>query len=356
MTIKGNKGEWSEIYVFFKLLGDGKLYAADANIQKIPDIYFEVIKIIRLETQGKWEYLRNTKIQVINAETQEMILELSAEDFQKNALLLFKKIKESKGSSFSVPETELFMQKIKCKSLKAKSSDKADITIRLHIPEKGFIDSGFSIKSKLGSASTLLNAGETTNFIYKIKGNLTHNEINELNANSKVSDILNPLEKKGHIIEYYEMQNAIFHSNLQMIDTKFPEIIAEALLLYFKGKASKISELIPKLEELNPCHLDHSLGHNYYGYKLKNLLQDAALGMTPAKKWEAKYDSVDGYIVVKKDGDIVCYHTHHKNQFLDYLSNNTKFESASQTKYKYGKIYEEKGEFFIKLNLQIRFL
>ena len=62
---------------------------------------------------------------------------------------------------------------------------------------------------------------ETTNFIYKIKGNLTHNEINELNANSKVSDILNPLEKKGHIIEYYEMQNAIFHSNLQMIDTKF---------------------------------------------------------------------------------------------------------------------------------------
>ena len=51
--------------------------------------------------------------------------------------------------------------------------------------------------------------------------------------------------------------------------------------------------------------------------------------MTPAKKWEAKYDSVDGYIVVKKDGDIVCYHTHHKNQFLDYLSNNTKFESKS---------------------------
>ena len=111
MTIKGNKGEWSEIYVFFKLLGDGKLYAADANIQKIPDIYFEVIKIIRLETQGKWEYLRNTKIQVINAETQEMILELSAEDFQKDALLLFKKIKESKGSSSLVPETELFMQK-----------------------------------------------------------------------------------------------------------------------------------------------------------------------------------------------------------------------------------------------------
>ncbi|MBD3211216.1 MAG: HpaII family restriction endonuclease, partial [Candidatus Lokiarchaeota archaeon] len=31
--ITGNKGEWSEIYVFFKLLADGKLYAADGDLQ-----------------------------------------------------------------------------------------------------------------------------------------------------------------------------------------------------------------------------------------------------------------------------------------------------------------------------------
>ena len=28
---KQNKGEWSELYVFLKLLGDGVLYAADAH-------------------------------------------------------------------------------------------------------------------------------------------------------------------------------------------------------------------------------------------------------------------------------------------------------------------------------------
>jgi len=32
--ITGNKGEWSEAYVFLKLLGDGKLYAADQNLKK----------------------------------------------------------------------------------------------------------------------------------------------------------------------------------------------------------------------------------------------------------------------------------------------------------------------------------
>ena len=33
--LKGNKGEWSEIYVFLKLLADGKLYSADENLEII---------------------------------------------------------------------------------------------------------------------------------------------------------------------------------------------------------------------------------------------------------------------------------------------------------------------------------
>ena len=30
--LTGNKGEWSEIYVLFKLLAEGKLYAADEHL------------------------------------------------------------------------------------------------------------------------------------------------------------------------------------------------------------------------------------------------------------------------------------------------------------------------------------
>ncbi len=32
--LSGNKGEWSEIYVFLRLLEIGKLYAADKNLKK----------------------------------------------------------------------------------------------------------------------------------------------------------------------------------------------------------------------------------------------------------------------------------------------------------------------------------
>ena len=35
-----NKGEWSELYAFIKLLRDGKVYAADENVEKIDNIYY----------------------------------------------------------------------------------------------------------------------------------------------------------------------------------------------------------------------------------------------------------------------------------------------------------------------------
>lgn len=36
MAITGNKGEWSEIYTLLKLLGEGKVYAGDQNLNRIP--------------------------------------------------------------------------------------------------------------------------------------------------------------------------------------------------------------------------------------------------------------------------------------------------------------------------------
>ena len=35
MALTGNKGEWSEVYTLLKLLGEGKVYAGDHNLNKI---------------------------------------------------------------------------------------------------------------------------------------------------------------------------------------------------------------------------------------------------------------------------------------------------------------------------------
>lgn len=52
-SITGNKGKWSEIYVLLRLLGDGKIYAADENVKKLGKIYFPILKIIREEIATK---------------------------------------------------------------------------------------------------------------------------------------------------------------------------------------------------------------------------------------------------------------------------------------------------------------
>ena len=54
--------------------------------------------------------------------------------------------------------------------LKAQSS-KSDIKIEIRDHRTGYNPKlEFSIKSQLGTASTLLNAGRTTNFIYQLDG------------------------------------------------------------------------------------------------------------------------------------------------------------------------------------------
>lgn len=51
MAISGNKGEWSEIYTLFKLLGEGKVHAGDAEMNKL-DLYYPILNIIREESKN----------------------------------------------------------------------------------------------------------------------------------------------------------------------------------------------------------------------------------------------------------------------------------------------------------------
>jgi len=48
--LKGNKGEWSEIYTLIKLLGDKEIYVGDENLNKIPNLLYPIVKILRDET------------------------------------------------------------------------------------------------------------------------------------------------------------------------------------------------------------------------------------------------------------------------------------------------------------------
>ena len=50
MELKGNKGEWSEIYVFLRLLDSGRLDVADDELNAVPNEFYKILEIIRKET------------------------------------------------------------------------------------------------------------------------------------------------------------------------------------------------------------------------------------------------------------------------------------------------------------------
>ena len=83
--LKGNKGEWSEIYVFLKLLADGKLYSADENLEIIENIYYPIIKILRTETENKRDYFINGDIEIFDAENETLLMKIPVIDFVENS-------------------------------------------------------------------------------------------------------------------------------------------------------------------------------------------------------------------------------------------------------------------------------
>lgn len=150
----------------------------------------------------------------------------------------------------------------------------------------------FSIKSQLGSPSTLFNASGATNFIYELRG--------------------------AHF--------------------------------------DKVKELTGLRVANNSCKVSDENKDIFYAYKIKELMTNIALGMMLTSQWSGNYEATGGYIIVKEDGDVLCYHIYNRNEFREYLYNNTKFDTPSKSKHHFGVIEEVDSKQILKLNLQIRFV
>jgi len=351
-----NRGEWSELYVFLKLLADKKLYAADKDLNKIKEIYYPILSIFREE----YQYHINSKIKIVDLEGK-VILAIPVEEFKENSLLLLDKIKNTKGRTFEFNDIQGFLKKIKVSKIKAKSSDKRDITLVVHDIFTGYTPRlGFSIKSKLGSSSTLFNASGQTNFIYRLDCskkilNSKIDFINSIEGDRKIKNRVVELEKNNCSLIFTKIDSKQLFNNLIIIDSALPTMIAEMLKFFYSGVANAVVDLTKHLTKLNPLNFDLSNDQPFYEYKIKNFLTDVALGMTPQKPWGGIYDATGGYIVVKEDGEVLCYHIYNRNEFQEYLFNNTKFDTPSSGRHGFGKIYLDNDIPFINLNLQIRF-
>lgn len=355
--ITGNKGEWSEAYALLRLLGLGRLYAADEKLNKIENMYFPIMKIFREEQENvKFEYTITDDQRVEIYWNGNFVKSLKAMEFNIEANYLFNKIIEGGNRAFAISRTEVFLSTIGCHRLAAPSSDKTDITMQLHDVQTGYNSiCGFSIKSEVGSPPTLINASKSTNFIYRITGLSPADEaaLNSIETQTKINDRMKFLFERSRNVQFHATHSQTFAENLMLIDSRMAELLGYAILYHYRDGLSTCAEVVRKLERENPLNFPRK---GFYEYKFKKFLCAAALGMTPASTWDGIDEANGGYIIVTSDGNVLAYHIYNRAFFETYLLNNTKFERASTTRHNFASVYEENGEMFMNLNLQIRFL
>ena len=359
MILSGNKGEWSEVYTLLKVIADQRLYAGDGDLNKIEHLIFPVIKVLRDESNGTFEFGYNDDLVIIKGNDDEFKIPLI--DFKDKAAFLLNELKKKTKGTFSVPEIQEFINSFNCESIKAKSTVKSDIRIKIHDYRTGQEpELGFSIKSQIGGASTLLNAGKTTNFVYEVKDTpLTEEkieQINNINTRFKIKDRIDAIHALGGRLVFSAMESNVFYNNLILIDSALPIILAESLICYYTSKFSRTADLAEEISRSNPLKFDLVHAHPFYNYKIKRFLTDVALGMMPSKVWTGELDSTGGYLIVKNDGSVLCYHIYNRNEFEDYLFKYTKFETASSTRHGFASLIKRDGKLYFNLNLQIRFL
>ena len=353
MNISGNKGEWSELYVLIRLLADGKIYSANEDLSKKENCYLPILKIFRVEDRvNKIEYKCSNKKSVELYFNGRLVRSIETSELTKAAEFFYSEIVQNQGKkAFEIDGAEDFMEKLKCKKIKADSNDKTDITMEVHDPFTNYNRiCGYSIKSDLGASPTLFNASKATNFKFEIfdMTDTEATEINNINTNEKIKDRVSRL--KNFI--FVSVLNENFARNLLFVDTQMEKFLAEMLKIYYSENVSRCAELATLLDERDPLNLKVE---NIYPHKIKKFLCAVALGLRPTKIWNGLDEANGGYIIVKESGEVLAYHLHDRNSFENYLLNNTRLETPSTGKHNFGSIYTEGGRKFINLNLQIRF-
>ncbi|MFA6532576.1 MAG: HpaII family restriction endonuclease [Patescibacteria group bacterium] len=352
----GNKGEWSELYVLAKLLTEGKLYISDENLSKNERIFYEINEITTAQESFKpliYKIINSDEILILNPQNDKEIKIQRSVIKNKVAAFLNEIMSGTKNQKLVGNEIKTILER---KNISATSKHKSDLIIRSYDPRvRSITQSGYSIKSKLGSASTLFNSSQATNLVYQVLG-LNDSSIQPINQEKSCRSRIQKIYELGGRLNFLETQNEIFKNNLMMVDGYFNKILAAALLVFYLTKNRRISDVIAgikniEIQDLQPKNMTNFLKNNF-----KKFLFYSALGMVAKSPWDGLISSVGGVIVVKKDGEIVGYTPYDLNAFQEYLFINTKFDSPDSDRNKFGKIYKEGNEYKIKLNFQIRFI
>lgn len=357
MNKNNNKGEWSELFAFIKILLEQKLLLSDKDLNPTGD-FFKINKITTENLDLEFIPLSDFKIKSIHTKTKEEAeIDINSIITDEILINILNQIKEGSGT-FEIKDFEIIQTALGFSIVKGgNSSQKADIV--LDIEHSTFVkeNEGFGIKSYLGSKPTLLNASGNTNFMFEIDGlnNSKITEINQISTATKLRDRIVAINKNGGTFRYLKAEKDTMNYNLKMVDNILPEIIGYLLMAFYGKRISQLSDIVNYLCDYTDIltHLDID-DKAMLVNKLKKFLVDILLGFFAGTKWNGSYES-NGTIVVKENGDLITFHIINMESLKDYLFENIKLDTPSTSRHKFGTIIQDKTKNYFKLNLQLRF-
>ena len=143
--------------------------------------------------------------------------------------------------------------------------------------------------------------------------------------------------------------------NLKMVDSVLSDIVGYLLLVFYRNRISKLTDIVDYLCNKTSILIDLNIDDKaMLEDKLKKFLVAILLGFFADKKWDGSYES-NGTIVVKENGDLVTFHVINIDSLKDYLFENIKLDIPSSSRHKFGTIIQDKENHYFKLNLQLRF-
>lgn len=353
-----NRGDWSEAYVFLSLLGAGRIYGATAEFERDPATYMDIIEILRYENnRGSDKVLRfrrsNTgepaDISAYSDETSFAVI--TSDDLSAEAEFLYNAIKAVTNGrrKIEVTRTQEYLEGLRFSSPKAPSftaeqkerfGSKSDIIITTedsmdHVQSTD----GFSIKSHIGSYSSLLNFADGSNMVFEVIG-CNDDYLTRLNAMDSQSGMIAAIKNDPNLSLSFlgskrlynrrgEPLGEVFTDNLEYVDTKMIEIVKTAVLIRcgytdIVAASTDTKDIVSVLEQINPVGVRHP--ETFYKAKMKDLLFASFGGMTVSTPWDGRRRITGGYIDVGRDGELLYYRALSDDIFNSYLFEHTFFD------------------------------
>ena len=209
-------------------------------------------------------------------------------------------------------------------------------------------------------------------FVSELSGNIDDNLMERFNGlfdeetrNGEVKcdvathDRMKMLKEAGVKLQFHRMATQVAEDNLELCGGESLQRILAAILVhfYYNNLGSRVSlvDCIDYLAENDVVQLRRTDVKKYYYNRVAKFVYDSFTGLRLGTPWSGRSEVNGGYIVVKRNGDVVAYHSTITDEFKDFLVQRLMLEAPSHKRHKDMVIEKKDGRYYLKLGLQLRF-